>query len=99
MTQRNTKSVHQGEDGGIPGEAQPPSTLQLTPDQFRAFLQSLANNSGSMAELGRRLDVSGQFVGEVISGRKRPGPKLLEKLGGKVVKTTVYEITVEAQGE
>ncbi len=67
-----------------------PSTVQLTEPQFRAFLSTLASQAGSMAELARQLDVTGQFIGEIINGNKRPGAKLLDKLGGKM--TRVYEI-------
>ena len=61
-------------------------TVRLTEIQFRACLQSLANQTGSMAELARRLDISGQFIGDVIAGRKRPGPKLLDKFQAKSVR-------------
>jgi hypothetical protein len=77
-----------GENGAL-------STVQLTEPQFRAFLQTLASNAGSMAELARRFDVSGQFIGEVISGNKRPGKKLLDKMGGRMMR--VYLIPVETQ--
>src|SRR5262245_26378563 len=81
-------------EGGESGELSPPSTVQFTEDRFRYFLESLCNHAGSKSELARRLDVTSQFLSAVISGRKRPGPKLLAKLEAKA--STLYTITVEA---
>lgn len=82
-------------EGGENGELSPPSALQLTEKQFRNLLINLSHQAGSMAELARRLDITGQYMGEIISGKKRPGPKLLRKLSAKAI--TTYEITVEAE--
>jgi predicted DNA-binding protein YlxM (UPF0122 family) len=72
-------------------------TLLLDDKQFRAHLQHWATNLGSMAELARQLDVSGQFVGDLIAGRKRPGKKILEKLN--ITCKRMYEVRLEADGE
>ncbi len=69
-------------------------TVQINEIQFRSFLATLAENAGSMAELARQIGVSGQFVGDLVSGKKKPGPKVLDKLGVKAM--TVYEITLES---
>jgi hypothetical protein len=69
--------------------------FELTPRQFRAFLEQLATNAGSIAELGRRLDVSGQFIGDVIAGKKQPGKKLLGALGGNSRVSVVYVLPME----
>lgn len=74
-------------DGGQPSF----QTIQLNEVQFRAFLLNLSKQTGSMAELSRQLDITGQFLGDVISGRKHAGPKLLSKLGIKA--ETVYTIS------
>jgi hypothetical protein len=81
-------------EGGALGESSPPSTLDLSETQFRSFLYSLARNAGSNAELGRRLDLSGQLIDKVLSGNRRPGPKLLAKLGARAERR--YTIVVEA---
>ena len=81
--------VHTGEGG-----AALPSTFLVTEPQLRAILQSLANQKGSIAEFARQLDISGQFLGKVISGRKRPGKAILGHLGASVER--VYKITAEA---
>lgn len=49
-----------------------------------------------MAELARRLDVSGQWIGDICSGKKKPGPKLLSALGA--TSETIYRIPI-IQGE
>lgn len=61
-------------------------TVQLTETQFRACLAALAKQAGSMAELAGRLGVSGQFIGDVIAGRKRAGDKLLSAFGAREVR-------------
>lgn len=81
-------------DGGGNGHVRPPSTLQFSEEDFRDFLLQLSNQAGCVAELARRLDVSGQFLGDVISGKKRAGKKILDKLGGNIAR--VYIIPVEA---
>ncbi len=83
------------DDGVGNGEHPAPSTFQLTEPQFRTFLSQLAESAGSNAELGRRLDVSGQLIDTVLSGKRRPGPKLLSKLGASVER--VYKVVVEAE--
>jgi hypothetical protein len=49
-----------------------------------------------MAELARRLDITGQFLGDVIAGRKHAGPKLLGRIGART--ETVYVVPI-SQGE
>lgn len=61
-------------------------TVQLTETQFRACLAALAKQAGSMAELAARVGVSGQFMGDVIAGRKRAGDKLLSAFGAREVR-------------
>src|SRR5262245_603400 len=75
---------------------QPTQTVQLTEIQFQSFLRSLSDSAGSMAELARRLNVSGQHLGSLVSGRKSPGEKVLNLLGAKRV--ILYEVEL-SQGE
>ncbi len=82
-------------DGVGHGEHPTPSSFHLTEPQFRTFLSQLAESAGSNAELGRRLDVSGQLIDTVLSGKRRPGPTLLSKLGASVER--VYKVVVEAE--
>src|SRR5262245_49193152 len=70
-------------------------TALLNLEQFRAHLAQLAKDIGCQAELARRLNVSGQFIGEVIAGRKRPGPKLLGVIGAR--RRVMIEVDVEAE--
>lgn len=81
------------DDGGY-GVSPPSSTLQFTEPEFRAFLLQLSKQTGNKAELAPRLGVSAQFLGDVIAGRKRAGPKLLEGLGATM--TRVYIVPIEA---
>lgn len=52
-------------------------------DAFRARLEQFANETGGKAELARRLEVTGQFIGYVIAGKRKPGKKLLKALGAR----------------
>jgi hypothetical protein len=77
------------EGGGTPGptpEEQGPAspnthTILLTPVQFRALLAQLAIKQGSISILAKRAKVTGQFLGQVIAGQKKPGPNVLGCLG------------------
>lgn len=78
----------------LPLEASGRTTL-LDFDEFRARLAQFAADTGGKAELARRLGVTGQFIGYVISGDRKPGKKLLAALGAR--KRTMIEIEVEAE--
>ena len=69
-----------------------PETIELTADQFRALLRNLLADAGTIAELARRLGVTGQYLSSVLDGRKGPGHTLVESLGGKVV--IRYEVPI-----
>lgn len=69
------------------------NTALLDLDTFRAHLKRLAGDCGGNAELGRRLGVTGQCVDMVISGMRKPGPKVLNALG--VRRRVMIEIDVE----
>jgi len=47
-----------------------------------------------MAELARRLEVSGQHIGDVISGKRRAGKSILDKIGVSIERS--YRVTAEA---
>jgi hypothetical protein len=86
---------------GLPLDAEqsdslpPKKTLLLDLEQFRSLLRKSAHDVGGQAELGRRLNVSGQFIGFVINGKNAPGPKLLSAFGAR--RKTMIEIEVEAE--
>ena len=63
--------------------------------RFQEHLARLAGQLGSKAELGRRLNVSGQFIDLLIAGKRKPGPKLLKAIGAR--KRVMIEIDVETE--
>lgn len=67
----------------------------LTQEQFQGHLARLAEASGSNAELGRRLGVTGQFVDYLIAGKRKPGKKLCAAIGAR--RKLMFEIDVEAE--
>ena len=79
-----------------PTEETPSETIQLSELEFRDLLKRLSESAGCMAELARRLSVSGQWIGDICAGRKKPGPKLLAALGA--TSEIVYRIPI-SRGE
>ena len=77
----------------------PPSgarrTFLLELDRFQEHLARLAHDVGSKAELGRRLNVSGQFIDLLIAGKRKPGNKLLKAIGAR--RRVMIEIDVEGE--
>lgn len=72
-------------------------TVLLDLDQFRARLAQFASDTGSKAELGRRLGVTGQFIDLLITGKRKPGRKLFKAMGARPV--MMIEIEVGADGD
>lgn len=72
-------------------------TVMLDRAQLLALIEQLARDCGCKAELARRLGVSGQFIGDVTAGKKKPGKKLLAALGATA--RTVYEVEVQEAGD
>lgn len=87
------KAASKSRKRALPPPAIPLQEINLTEPQFRAFVAQLAESAGSMSELARQLDVSGQFIGEILAGKKKPGPKFLSAIGAKLEPT--YTVTVE----
>jgi len=58
-------------------------TFLLDLGRFQEHLAQLARTTGSKAELGRRLGVSGQFIDLLIAGKRTPGPKMLKAIGAR----------------
>lgn len=87
------------ETNGITTPELPPTATKrvvlLDLDTFRAHLKHLAGQSGSSAELGRRLGVTGQYVDFLIKGTRKPGPKMLKAIGGR--RKVMIEIDVEGE--
>lgn len=74
-------------------EQLPPKRTFLLPlDRFSEHLARLAKDVGSKAELGRRLNVTGQFIDLLIAGKRTPGKKLLAAIGAR--KKVMIEIDV-----
>jgi hypothetical protein len=78
----------------LPLAATKPTAL-LDLEQFRARLAQFADATGGKAELARRLGVTGQFIGYVIAGQRKPGQKLLAALGAR--RRVMIEFEVEAE--
>jgi len=70
-------------------------TFLLDLERFQEHLARLARDTGSKAELGRRLNVTGQFIDMLISGKRKPGRKLLAAIGAR--RKVMIEIDVEAE--
>ena len=75
--------------------AVPKRIFLLDLGRFQEHLARLAKNTGSKAELGRRLGVSGQFIDLLIAGKRTPGKKMLAAIGAR--KRVMIEIEVEAE--
>jgi len=70
-------------------------TFLLDLNRFQEHLARLAESVGSKAELGRRLNVTGQFIDLLIAGKRKPGKKVLSAIGAR--KRVMIEIDVEAE--
>jgi hypothetical protein len=81
---------------GVPIVVDRPSgpVIQCTYDQLRLQLKAHAKARGGINALALSYGVTGQFLGAVISGDKRPGPKLLEGINATEVR--LYEIPIVA---
>ena len=44
----------------------------------------------SARKFGERLGISSQFINQVLSGQRRPGPRLLKALGLRCERVTTY---------
>jgi hypothetical protein len=68
-------------------------TVLLDRNGFQRLLERAARDCGSKAELARRLGVTGQFICDLIAGKRRPGRKMLSAFGA--VERKMIEIEVE----
>jgi len=75
--------------------ATPKRTISFDLDKFQEHLAQLARDTGSKAELGRRLGVTGQFIDLLIAGKRTPGKKVLKAIGAR--RRVMIEIDVEAE--
>lgn|SRR5262245_14345683 len=73
--------------------AVPKRTFLLDLGRFQEHLARLADGVGSKAELGRRLNVTGQYIDLLIAGKRTPGKKMLKALGAR--KKVMLEFEVE----
>lgn len=64
----------------------------LTLDELKEKFRSC-----NYAALARRLDVTRQAISQIVSGKRKPGPGLLRKLGLREI--VVYEKVRRADGE
>ena len=49
----------------------------MTPDDFRDFLRAKAADAGSKKALAAQFGISAAYMGDVLNGRKSPGPAIL----------------------
>ncbi len=54
---------------------------ELTLDQVIDLLRQLVASEGSNTAAAKRIGVTSAFVGQVLNGKKEPGPKMLEFFG------------------
>lgn len=73
-------------------------TFLLPLDRFQEHLARLARDTGSKAELGRRLGVTGQFIDLLIAGKRTPGPKMLKAIGARKKVMIEIDIPEETNG-
>lgn len=55
--------------------------MAMNEEQFRKWLESKIKKAGSLRGLARELNVSPAYLSDVRTGRRFPGPKLLDPLG------------------
>jgi len=59
----------------------PQRVISVDENGLRDILMKLRSGERYIADLAAKLDISAQMLGEVLSGKKGFGPKLLEGLG------------------
>lgn len=64
----------------------------MTEQEFINYLKRMAARAGSQRKVAHELGVSAAYFGDVISGKRAPGPKILEPLG--LERRVVIEKTV-----
>jgi len=60
-----------------------------TLDELISLLEAEVKQSGSQKETAKKLGVSAQYLGDVLSGKREPGKKILDAL--KLRKVIKYE--------
>jgi hypothetical protein len=95
MAQKRTKKPRNG--ANRPGNAEvipfdtPIRVISVDENGLRDILLKLRSGENYIADLAAKLGVSAQMLGEVLSGKKGFGPKLLSGLG--VVRTyQMYDV-------
>jgi DNA-binding phage protein len=58
-------------------------------EQALKDLRRAVKLAGSMSAYAREIGVTRQYIHAVLTGKQEPGPKILDALGLRVVKTTV----------
>ncbi len=61
----------------------------MTDSEIRARLRACAASAGSQRQLALKIGVSAVYLGDVLRGRRDPGPMILEWLGLERKTTTV----------
>jgi len=95
MSQKRTKKSRNGANRPDNAEVIPLDTpervISVDENGLRDILLKLRSGERHIADLAAKLDISAQMLGEVLSGKKGFGPKLLSGLG--VVRTyQMYDV-------
>ena len=53
----------------------------MTRDQVVKRIRDLVNKAGSQRLIAQRFGVSDAYLGDVLKGQRKPGPKILKQLG------------------
>lgn len=64
--------------------------MSVTGEQLTKRLQSDIKRAGSQRKWAAEHDVTGQYVCDLLRGRREPGPKILAALG--VRRVVAYEV-------
>jgi transcriptional regulator with XRE-family HTH domain len=61
----------------------------MTRDELMKLIQQRVEQTGTQAALARELGITAVYLGDVLSGKREPGPKILDALGIRRVITYV----------
>lgn len=61
----------------------------MTVEDVRELLRTACQKAGGQKHWAKEADLSAQFVGDVLKGKRAPGPRMLSALG--LTATVVYD--------
>jgi transcriptional regulator with XRE-family HTH domain len=63
----------------------------MTRDKLVELLQRKVQRAGTQAALAKELGITAAYLGDVLNGKRKPGPTLLDALGYRRVITYVKD--------